>query len=438
MVNPADRLSWAKFLAERKQTDVQYFACPGATRTVMVCSHIWWTEQIGLAIRNAGFNVVMHPPLYTFYTDPVAAGQFDHLWIMTLENMRYAKVDYLLGGNTSAMLVNPKTGELLHEAARQRGQKIILINWWWDEPRSKPPLAQAGVGPADFARLLGNEHTLNAIWDIDVKEELEALLGLKNMMHLPLATLPEFWPHGFVSLEDRPLAACFLGNCHFAAEWIETDADPLFAWAREIVKRKIAAPERPMQTIMDEVTARTGRVPTSFAADSDPWHVFSGAIEVLNGAYMHYTRNLLVKAAREKLQGKLALIGKGWDMLGLRANAEHATNKSGVIYGQSHMSLNLFGGCVHGGMPLRPYDIGVSGGLIVTHDQRELPALFEPGKECLAFRAKEEMWEIMDRVQKAPAEFNKVALAGRKRVLAEHTWDHRIETLMKQLEARSS
>ena len=49
---------------------------------------------------------------------------------------------------------------------------MTLINWWWDEVRTKPPLARAGVGPAEFVRLLGNEHTINAIWDIDVLEEL--------------------------------------------------------------------------------------------------------------------------------------------------------------------------------------------------------------------------------------------------------------------------
>jgi hypothetical protein len=352
--------------------------------------------------------------------------------------MHAAKVDYLVGGNTSAMLVHPRTGELLHEAARAQGRPVTLINWWWDEVRTKPPLARAGVGPAEFVRLLGNEHTVNALWDVDVKEELEAQLGLRNLVHVPLATLPEFWPHGYVPLEERPLAACFLGHCHFTAEWVETDADPLFAWAREIVRRKIAAPQQPMQALIEEVTQAHKLPPWNVPAGvtDEAWQGFARRMEVLNAAYMHYTRNRFVQAAEKQLHGKLALIGKGWDKLGLRANMEHAGEKSGVIYGQSQVCLNLFGGCVHGGLPLRPYDIGASGGLIVTHDQRELAALFEPGKECLAFRSEGEMLALLEKVRQSPAEFNALARAGRQRVLAEHTWGHRIARLMGMVDER--
>jgi spore maturation protein CgeB len=115
---------------------------------------------------------------------------------------------------------------------------------------------------------------------------------------------------------------------------------------------------------------------------------------------------------------------------------EHAGDKSGVIYGQSQASLNLFGGCVHGGLPLRPYDIAVSGGLILTHDQRELPSLFEDGRECLSFRTPEQMIAQIDRVRAAPREFNAVALAGRRRVLADHTWAHRLRRLLAEVDAR--
>ena len=73
----------------------------------------------------------------------------------------------------------------------------------------------------------------------------------------------------------------------------------------------------------------------------------------------------------------------------------------------------------------------------MTHDQRELPDLFEPGKECLVFASAEEMVEQMERVRKSPAEFNAVAQAGRRRVLAEHTWGHRIRKLMDLLKAAS-
>ena len=438
-------LSWTDFFAQRTGSAVQYFAAPGATRTVMVCSHIWWTEQIALAVLNRGCNLVLHYPLHAIYTDDRGLPKFDDLWKQILGTIREAKVDLILGGNSAAMLVHPETGEMLQDAATQvTGRPLKLVNWWWDEVRTKPPLARAGVSPEGFIKCLANANTINAIWDVDVKEELEAQFGLKNLVHLPLATMPDFWPKYFNTLETRPLAASFLGNCHFTAEWIEKDADPLSVWAREIVRQKMGDPLRPMQKCIEQVTAKTpaapadaitSRWPTSRHFNGDAWGDFGRPIEFVNAAYMHFTRNRYMQTAENHLRGKFALIGKGWDKLPslhggyLRANMEHAEEKSGHVYAQSQICLNLFGGSVHGGLPLRPYDIGASGGLILTHDQRELPSLFEPGRECLAFRTPEEMCGMMDEVRASPARFNEIALAGRRRVLAEHTWEHRMERL---------
>jgi spore maturation protein CgeB len=87
-------------------------------------------------------------------------------------------------------------------------------------------------------------------------------------------------------------------------------------------------------------------------------------------------------------------------------------------------------------MPLRPYEIAASRGLIFTQYNRELPDLFEPGKECVAFRSAPEMLDKLARLMSAPAEFDAVVEAGRKRVLAEHTWERRLETICNQAKAR--
>lgn len=397
----------------------------------MVCSHIWWTEQIGYAFLGAGYNVLLHPPLYLLYTSDEAFRKFDEHWATIIGSIQKWKVDVILGGNTAAMAVHPRTGEMIHDAA---GRNVRLVNWWWDEPRTRPPLERAGISPQRYVELLANSSTTNAIWDLDVLEELQAEFGLKNLMHLPLATLLEYWPAAFVPMERRPMAACFLGNCHFTAEWIEADPDPLMEWARQVLALKRADPMLPMQKCIERVAVSFGGMPKdSKHWTGDAWIDFQRPSEFINGGWMHFTRNKMIVAAEKHLKGKLALIGKGWDKLGLRANMEHAGDKSGHIYAQSQISLNLFGGCVHGGMPLRPYDIAASGGLILTHDQRELPSLFEPGRECLAFRTEAEMLSLIDQVRARPGDFNAVAQAGRARVQGQHTWSHRIRSLMQRL-----
>jgi len=418
-------MTYPEFSARRRPHETQYFECPGAKRTIMVCSHIWWSDQLALAVLNAGYNVLISIPFYLLYTSDEGWNLFDTYWHEILAGMRKIDVSLIIGGNTCAMAPHPKTGEMLHDAAG-----VPVVHYWWDEPRGYPPLAGRGFTSDDYLRFMRNERTLNVIWDVDVLEEMETFFQLKNGVHVPLATLPEFWPSGFVPLENRPLPACFLGNCHYVAEWLETDADPLSVWTRSVIDRKQAAMDRSMRDCIQEAGAPPVASSKHDSKGAGPWADFRRPWEFINSLWMHRTRNLMVNAAAEAMKGKLALIGKGWDKMGLRANSEHAGANSGPIYLQTQASLNLFGGCVHGGMPLRPFDIAASGGLILTHYQRELPALFEPGKECLAFRTKEEMVDLLGQVNARPAEFNKIALAGRRRVLAEHTWGHRVQRLL--------
>jgi hypothetical protein len=424
-------MTLAEFSAKRRQHDTQFFECPGAARTVMVCSHIWWSDHLALAFYNAGFNVLISMPFYLLYTNEEAFKDFDRYWNEILDGIKQFKVGLIIGGNTCAMAPHPKSGQMLHDAVG-----LPVVNFWWDEPRTTPPFARRGVTPDDYLRCLRNDRTLNVIWDLDVLEELQTFLNLENGIHVPLATLPEFWPSGFIPIEKRPLPACFLGNCHYVADWLETDPDPLSVWARSVIDCK----QNSLSASMRDCMQKAGPAPMGTSKHSsngtDPWGDFCRPWEFLNSVWMHRTRNIMVKAAFETLRGKLALIGKNWDKMGLRANSEHAGENSGMVYLQSQASLNLFGGCVHSGMPLRPFDIGASGGLIVTHFQRELPDLFEPGKECLAFHTKEEMIELLTRVHAHPAEFNDIALAGRRRVVATHTWGHRVQAILRAVEQR--
>lgn len=416
-------LTFLEFLKQRQLFANQFFAHPTATRTVMVSSHIWWSDHVAYGAYAAGYNVLLYMPLYLLYIDPAAAARFDAYWSETLTAIKEHKVELILAGNSTAMVPHARTGELLHRAAG-----VPVVHYWWDEIRSKPPFAGDRFSPNDYLAFLRDDRTLNAVWDIDVLEELAAFHGITNTFHLPLATTPEFWPQACVPMVQRPLAANFLGNCHFTAEWIETDADPLSVWARRVIDDK----QRDLRRSMAACIRENGALPgfPSRHLTGDAWTDFGRPFEFINACYMHRTRNTMLQAAAEHLTGKLALVGKGWDKLGLRANADHAGENTGPIYAQSKASLNLFGGCVHGGMPLRPFDIAAAHGLILSHMNRELPELFEPGKECLAFSTPDELCAALDRILAAPQQFDAIVQAGHTRVLAQHTWRHRMAKLL--------
>ena len=130
------------------------------------------------------------------------------------------------------------------------------------------------------------------------------------------------------------------------------------------------------------------------------------------------------------------LLGKGWERIGLTAKQQHSGADAREFYAQSQASLNLFGGCVHGGMPLRPYEIAAANGLLFTQYNRELPALFEPGRECVAFRNADEMAPMLDRFLHHPSEFDSVVTAGHRRALAVHTWERRLELILSVAQER--
>lgn len=417
------------FFAKRKRYQNEYFACPGSTKTVMISSFVWWTELIAFSLLKLGYNVLIAEPWYYFWTDDEHFANFDRYFDRWARTLRKFNVQLVIGGNTTAMVPHPRTKELLHRAAG-----VPAVHYWWDEPRTQPPMSRRGLTPHDYMAAMRNARTLNVFWDADVREEMERFLALDNTAHVPLGTTPEFWETTRVPLRDRPLKLCFLGNNHDEGDWV-AKADPqVVRWARQVVEIKLAQPDKSMADCVEtiggpgEVRGSTARRPYELAANlKDEFERWG----ILGGILLQKVRNVAVQAAAEHLKEGLTLIGKGWERLGLRATKEH----SGVpgakdYYASSKASLNLFGGCVHGGLPLRPYEIASSHGLIFTRYNRELPSLYEPGKECIAFQSAQEMTEKLDRILSRPEDFEAVVEAGRRRTIAEHTWEHRMRTVL--------
>lgn len=72
-------------------------------------------------------------------------------------------------------------------------------------------------------------------------------------------------------------------------------------------------------------------------------------------------------------------------------------------------------------------------GAAVLHDELDdVPLCFEPGREVLVYRNPEEMNALASRLVREPAFARQIAAAGRRRVLAEHTYIHRVQTILKQ------
>lgn len=423
------------FLSRRKQFTNEYFACPGSRKTVMISSYIWWTELIAHSLLKLGYNVLVVEPWDRFWLDDNRFVRFDNIYNQWIQTLRKFNVQLVLGGNATVMVPHPRTREPLHRAAG-----VPAVNYWWDEPRAAQPMMSRGFSAHDYLNVLRDSRTLNVFWDIDVCEEMRRFLAVENSIHVPLGTTPEFWQAPFIPMAERPGKLCFLGDNHEEQDW-PGDVDPqTLKWAKKVVDLKLTDLDRPMVQCIEtvggpgEVRGNTARRPYELAASlKDEFERWS----ILGGVLLQRVRNVAVRAAAERLGDEFVLVGKGWERLGLKARSEH----SGVpgakdFYSTSQASLNLFGGCVHGGMPLRPYEIACGNGLLFTQYNRELPSLFEPGKECVAFRNVDEMRAGMDRIFSAPAEYDAIVEAGRSRASTEHTWSKRLEKILKVAKER--
>ena len=85
---------------------------------------------------------------------------------------------------------------------------------------------------------------------------------------------------------------------------------------------------------------------------------------------------------------------------------------------------------------MRLFEATGIGTLLVTDWKENLHTMFEPEREVVTFRSKEECREKIEHFLAHPAERDAIAAAGQQRVLREHTWAIRMQQLVEIIEPR--
>jgi len=81
---------------------------------------------------------------------------------------------------------------------------------------------------------------------------------------------------------------------------------------------------------------------------------------------------------------------------------------------------------------MRTFEALACGGVLVTNRTHDtgLTELFPDGECLLTYGDADELVEVIDRVLADPAHAHAIARRGRERVLAAHTWEHRLEAIV--------
>ena len=86
-----------------------------------------------------------------------------------------------------------------------------------------------------------------------------------------------------------------------------------------------------------------------------------------------------------------------------------------------------------GAVNQRIFDVPCAGAFVLTDWREQMDELFVPGKEVIFYREPEETPELIRHYLANPAERARIAKAARLRVLAEHTYAHRLQTLIARM-----
>jgi len=134
----------------------------------------------------------------------------------------------------------------------------------------------------------------------------------------------------------------------------------------------------------------------------------------------------------------IAVFGPGWRGSDGGAHDFHpgraAKRRVPTLYGGHRATLNIRNELnVLSGLNQRNFEPCLAGSTLLTDAQPDLEACFEPGYEVLVWRDADELNALYARVLGDVSLAQRVAEAGHARVLAQHTFYHRLRTLAEAL-----
>ena len=163
---------------------------------------------------------------------------------------------------------------------------------------------------------------------------------------------------------------------------------------------------------------------------------------------MFFVRNVLgYKTAREERLRALEVLGEKYPvtLYGGEAPPDAVMKKAPglrlepvvdywrelpLLYRSGKINLNLTIPNIASGVPLRVYDILMSGGFLLTNDRAELHTLFTPGEDLVIFDGPEELLSKTEYYLSHEEERKAIAAHGQKTVRERHSVKQRVSEIL--------
>jgi len=106
-----------------------------------------------------------------------------------------------------------------------------------------------------------------------------------------------------------------------------------------------------------------------------------------------------------------------------------------AFYPATRINFNCTSQQMKGAVNQRVFDVPVCGGFLLTDHRRQMESLFEPGREIVCYQEPDEIPDLVRHYLRHDGERARITAAARSRILAQHTYDLRLKSLVRTMRA---
>lgn len=137
-------------------------------------------------------------------------------------------------------------------------------------------------------------------------------------------------------------------------------------------------------------------------------------------------------------QTKCVVYGKGWDRKRMKQHEVHNKKIPHTVVreflARTRAAINMsWSPNIVNGLNFRVFENAATGALILLNEQKDLKLCYHIGKEAVTYKTPSDLDNLLQDITAHPKHYEKIAKAGYKRTLAEHTFFHRMEEIINML-----
>lgn len=270
------------------------------------------------------------------------------------------------------------------------------------------------------------------VWDRHYLKDLEAM-GFSRLAYLPLATDPQlFRPYRTPpSWKFGEMDAAFVGS----------------TWTQRVQQQLARFRDEPGKLAVIEDAARAFITSPAYKAGGELAAVYGEFSELPLQEQINLEAAVLWRASQlHRLERVIPLTRWGLQVYGDAAWEEFLPHRAAyggriaynrelpAFYQCVAVNLNVTSLQMKDGLNQRVFDVPAAGSFLLTDFKEALREFFDP-EEVATYRDLEEAREKLQYFQQHPEARRALAARARERVLAQHTFLHRVQTMLARLSA---